>query len=78
MYSNQYKSQHIKAFRTFKEVLADDIRALRFETLPNGKMKLIPKKDQKEILNGRSPDILDNLIYIAYFYLDYTDEGMDE
>ena len=75
VYSNQYKSQHIKAFRTFKEVLADDIRALRFEALPNGKMKLIPKKDQKEILNGRSPDILDNLIYIAYFYLDYTDEG---
>lgn len=74
VWTQLYKNQHIKMQRTFRQVLSDDIRALRFETLPNGKLKLIPKVEQKEILNGRSPDILDNLIYLAYFYLDYTDE----
>jgi hypothetical protein len=70
----EYKNAHMKKAMSFKDVLTDDFRALKFETMNNGKLKLIPKAEQKDILGGRSPDILDNLIYLCYFYLDYTSE----
>ena len=70
-----YKNQHMKTPKTLKEVIYDEFRVVRFEEIQsNGKMKLISKDAQKQILGGRSPDIIDNLIYQCYLYLDHTDE----
>lgn len=70
-----YKNQHMKISKRFKDVLFEEIRVLRFEEVGGtGKIKLIPKEEQKQLLGGRSPDIIDNFIYMCYLYLDYTDD----
>lgn len=75
----EYKNQHIKGIKTVQEVISDEFRALRFEEVPSsGKKKLISKDDQKEILSGRSPDVLDNMIYLMYYYLDHTDSLIED
>lgn len=72
-----YKNQHMKVSKTIKEVVYDEFRVVRFEEISSsGKIKLLSKKEQKQLLNGRSPDLIDNLIYLCYFYLDYTDEAL--
>ncbi len=73
-----YTSQHLNGAMMVKDVLLDEFRALRFDEVESsGKMKLIQKDEQKDILSGRSPDILDNIIYLCYFYLDYTHQSVE-
>lgn len=73
-----YRNQHFKGDMITKDVISDEFKALRLEQQTNGKLKLISKDAQKEILSGRSPDILDNMIYLCYFYLDYIDSNLEE
>jgi hypothetical protein len=70
-----YTSQHMKVSKTLRQMIYDEFRVVRFEEVQSsGKIKLISKDAQKEILGGRSPDIVDNLIYQCYFHLQHTDE----
>ena len=45
VYMRQYKNQHVKSVVNVRQMIADDARALKMETIPSsGKMKLIPKR----------------------------------
>lgn len=74
-----YKNQHMKVPKTVRDVIFDEFRVVRFDEIKGtGKRKLINKETQKELLSGRSPDMIDNLIYQCYLHLDHTDEEMFE
>lgn len=74
-----YKNQHMKSPKSVRDVIYDEFRVVRFEEIQSsGKIKLINKDAQKDILGGRSPDIIDNLIYQCYFHLDHTDAASAE
>lgn len=74
-----YKSKFIKEEKLLKDVLFDEFRVLRMETVKaNGKLRLMAKDEQKKMLSGRSPDLMDNLIMLMYFYLDKTDKEYEK
>ena len=67
-----YKHKNIKEPRTFKTEFIREATALRINTLPNGKLKCLNKKDMnKKLGKGFSMDIIDPFIMRMSIDLDY-------
>ena len=67
-----YNHQHINSLLTVGEEFIDECNVVRFEKMPNGKMKLENKKAMNQRLGrGRSMDLLDPMAMRMYNILEY-------